>query len=237
MTLRENNLKLMSERVFDVLVIGGGINGAVSAASLTARGARVAVIDRGDFAGETSQASSNLVWGGIKYMETYEFALVRKLCKSRNHLVASYPSSIRRIRFYAAIERGFRKHRVLLFLGTLLYWAFGNFFTKKPRLLSRGGIEKDEPVIDTRNVVGGVEYSDAYLVDNDARFVFNFLRDAMDHGAVVANYVRFDRLEHVSGGLWSAHCRDELDGTELSIRARVIINATGPYVEIGRAHV
>jgi len=235
MTLRENNLGLMSERVFDVLVIGGGINGAVSAASLTARGARVAVIDRGDFAGETSQASSNLVWGGIKYMETYEFALVRKLCKSRNHLVRSYPSTIRRVRFYAAIERGFRKHRVLLFLGTLLYWAFGNFFTKKPRLLTRGSIERDEPVIETRNVVGGVEYSDAYLVDNDARFVFNFLRDAMDHGAVVANYVAFDRLERVSGGLWAAHCRDEIGGSSVAIRARVIINATGPYVDATNA--
>ena len=235
MTLRENNLKLMSERVFDVLVIGGGINGAVSAASLTARGARVAVIDRGDFAGETSQSSSNLVWGGIKYLETYEFALVRKLCKSRNHLVRSYPSSVRRVRFYAAIERGFRKHRVLLFLGTLLYWAFGNFFTKKPRLLTRSGMQRDEPVIDTRDVVGGVEYSDAYLVDNDARFVFNFLRDAMDHGAVVANYVTFDRSERDAEGLWTAHCHNELDGSQVPIRARVIINATGPYVDATNA--
>jgi glycerol-3-phosphate dehydrogenase len=229
--LRQNNLRLLSERTFDVLVLGAGINGAVSASSLTARGASVALIDRGDFAGQTSQESSNLVWGGIKYLETFELALVRKLCLSRNHLVRSYPSTIRRVRFYAAIERGFRKGRFMLFLGTLLYWAFGNFFTKKPRILSRRDIERDEPVIDTRNVVGGVEYSDAYLVDNDARFVFKFIRAAMDHGAVVANYVSFERSERDADGTWIAHCRDVISGQELTVRARVFINATGPYVD------
>lgn len=231
MTLRENNLGTLSERTFDVLVLGGGINGAVSASSLTARGASVALIDQGDFAGQTSQESSNLVWGGIKYLETFEFALVRKLCVSRNHLIDSYPSTIRKVRFYAAIETGFRKSRFLIYLGALLYWAFGNFFTKKPRLLSRQNIEKDEPVIDTRNVVGGVEYSDAYLVDNDARFVFKFIRAAMDHGAIVANYVRFDRCERDTDGMWTAHCIDVAGGRPLTIRARVIINATGPYVD------
>lgn len=231
MKLRQNNLKSLSERTFDVLVLGGGINGAVSASSLTARGASVALIDQGDFAGQTSQESSNLVWGGIKYMETFEFALVRKLCMSRNHLIDSYPSTIRKVRFYAAIERGFRKSRFLLFLGTLLYWAIGNFYTRKPRLLSRALIEKDEPIIDTRQVVGGVEYSDAYLVDNDARFVFKFIRTAMDHGAVVANYVRFLRSERDADGLWIAHCRDLIRGEDVTIRARVFINATGPYVD------
>src|SRR5947199_10873117 len=99
MQLRETNLARLREREFDVLVLGGGINGAVSAACLSARGAKVALIDRGDFAGLTSQESSNLAWGGIKYMEGYEFGLVRKLCLSRNHLIRSYPSTVQEIRF------------------------------------------------------------------------------------------------------------------------------------------
>src|SRR6266700_4217315 len=107
-TLRATNLDRLSRGTFDVLVLGGGINGAVSAASLAARGARVALIDRGDFAAVTSQASSNLAWGGIKYMESFELGLVRKLCKSRNHLIRSYPSTVQEIRFYVAHERGFR---------------------------------------------------------------------------------------------------------------------------------
>jgi glycerol-3-phosphate dehydrogenase len=69
-TLRATNLGKLHQQEFDVLVLGGGINGAVSAAALAGRGARVALIDRGDFAGVTSQQTSNLAWGGIKYLET-----------------------------------------------------------------------------------------------------------------------------------------------------------------------
>ena len=79
MKLRESNLDKLGQRVFDALIVGGGINGAVSAAALAAQGAKVALIDQGDFAGFTSQESSNLAWGGIKYLEGFEFGLVRKL--------------------------------------------------------------------------------------------------------------------------------------------------------------
>ena len=71
MNLRDNNIERMANGTFDVLIVGGGINGAVAANALAARGAKVALVDKGDFAGLTSQNSSNLVWGGIKYMETY----------------------------------------------------------------------------------------------------------------------------------------------------------------------
>src|SRR5262252_7599908 len=98
-SLRETNVEKLGALRFDVLVIGGGINGAVAAASLAARGARVGLIDRGDFAGFTSQSSSNLAWGGIKYLETLEVGLVRKLCRSRNRLLRAYPSIVQEIRF------------------------------------------------------------------------------------------------------------------------------------------
>ena len=81
-TLRDNNVKKLAEQPFDVLIVGGGVNGAVSAASLAGRGVRVALIDRGDFGGGVSSNSSNLAWGGIKYLESLEFFLVNKLCKS-----------------------------------------------------------------------------------------------------------------------------------------------------------
>ena len=107
--LRDSILARLDGGAFDVLVLGGGINGAVSAACLAARGVRVALIDRSDFAGETSQESSNLAWGGIKYMEGGEYGLVRKLCRSRNHLIRSYPSTIREVRFFTTVQRGFRR--------------------------------------------------------------------------------------------------------------------------------
>src|SRR5690606_36539777 len=141
--------------------------GAVAAASLSSQGLRVALIDQGDFASMTSQESSNLVWGGIKYLEGGELGLVRKLCSSRNRLLTTYPSSVKEIRFFASIEPGFRRARATLYAGALLYWAMGDFVTRRPRLLSAEDIAREEPVVDGRGGPGGIEYSDAYLVDND----------------------------------------------------------------------
>ena len=104
MKLRDAHLRRMRGGTFDMLIIGGGINGAVTAASLAGRGASVALIDRGDFAGFTSQESSNLVWGGIKYLESCELYLVCKLCRSRNRLMRTYPDNIKEIRFYTALD-------------------------------------------------------------------------------------------------------------------------------------
>ena len=99
MQLRPPLLSALAEERYDVLIIGGGINGAVAAAALASHGVKTALIDQRDFAGCTSQQSSNLVWGGIKYLETLEFGLVRQLCVSRNQLLQNYPSAVQEIRF------------------------------------------------------------------------------------------------------------------------------------------
>ncbi len=234
MLLRDSNFQKLDRRIYDVLVVGGGINGAVSAAALSSQGASVALVDKGDFAGFTSQESSNLVWGGIKYLESGELSLVRKLCRSRNHLLRAYPSSVREIRFFASIERGFRHSRVKLFLGTLLYWAIGGFFTRAPRLLGPATIAQEEPEVAPLGA-GGFEYSDAYLVDNDARFVFGFIRAALDHGAIAVNYARSLGAVRAEDGLWHTRVRDEQSGKETLVRSRVLINATGPYVDANNA--
>ncbi|WP_437782505.1 glycerol-3-phosphate dehydrogenase/oxidase [Sorangium sp. So ce1097] len=232
--LRATNIDSLSREAFDVLVLGAGINGAVAAAALAARGAKVALIDRGDFAGFTSQESSNLAWGGIKYMENFEFPLVRKLCVSRNLLLRSYPSAVQEIRFYTAHERGFRHGLFKLFLGTWLYWIIGSFFTKIPRLLSRRTIAREEPIINLDGCDGGFEYSDAYLVDNDARFVWGFVRAALDHGACAANYVESLGARR-DGDTWVTRARDVLSGRELAIRSRALVNACGPFVDAHNA--
>ena len=108
MKQRADSLDELERGELDVLVVGGGINGAVSAAALASHGARVGLIERGDFAGQTSMASSNLAWGGIKYMETLELGLVRKLCVSRNELLRAYPSAVRETRFLLTVARGSR---------------------------------------------------------------------------------------------------------------------------------
>ncbi|HZX92987.1 MAG TPA: FAD-dependent oxidoreductase [Myxococcales bacterium] len=229
-TLRDTNLVKLGQLRFDVLVLGGGINGAVSAAALAARGAKVALIDRGDFAGATSQNSSNLAWGGIKYLETYELGLVRKLCRARNELLRAYPSMVQEIRFFTSVARGFRHGRFKLWLGALLYWAIGNFFTRGPRLLSSSRIGREEPIVNTSGLAGGFEYSDAYLFDNDARFVWGFIRTALDHGCAAANYVEALRCERSQDG-WITRARDAVSGREIQIRSRLLINACGPWAD------
>jgi glycerol-3-phosphate dehydrogenase len=230
MGLRESNIEKLPHGVYDVLIIGAGISGAVSAAALTGKGARVALIDKRDFAGFTSQNSSNLAWGGIKYLESGDFALVRKLCLSRNHLIRGYPSRVKEIRFFTTVERGFRFHPWLLWLGTWIYWLFGNGFTKAPRLLSQGTIEREEPAVRTDDVVGGFEYSDAYLHDNDSRFVFQFVRSAMDRGCVAVNYAESLGAKR-ENGIWITNARDTETGATLQIRSKVLINAAGPFVD------
>ena len=230
MKLRNSNIEKLSQEVYDALVIGGGINGAVSAAALSGKGARVALIDQRDFAGFTSQQSSNLAWGGIKYLESHDYGLVWGLCKSRNHLMENYPSRVEEIRFYSTIEKGFRFHPRFIWLGTWLYWFFGRGFTKIPRWLARSTINAEEPVVKTNNFYGGFEYSDAYLHDNDARFVFQFIRSAMDRGCIAANYVESLGARR-EDGIWIAKVRDGMTGNEFEIRAKVLINAAGPFVD------
>jgi len=231
MQLRRSNLAKLGQRCHDVLIVGGGINGAVSAAALAGKGARVALIDRGDFAGLTSMNSSNLAWGGIKYMENWDFALVRKLCMSRNHLMRSYPSTVQEIRFFTTLTKGFRHSTLYLLMGAWVYWLIGNGFTRTPRRLSAAKIRAEEPLVETRNAAGGFEYSDAYLHDNDARFVFNFVRAALDRGCVAANYVESIGARRQDGE-WIVRARNVADGgPEFEIRAKVLVNAAGPYVD------
>lgn len=237
MASRSRILERLDGGSFDVLVVGGGINGAVAAAVLAARGASVALVERGDFAGFTSQASSNLVWGGFKYLENYEVRLVRKLCVSRNRLLHAYPTNITEVDFVAALDRSAPHPPWLAALGATAYWAIGSFQTRSPRYLTRRRIEQIEPVIDTGNVRGGIRYADAYLNDNDSRFVFGFVRRALDLGAAAANYVELVAAER-SGGLWHATVRDVEGpdaGDELTLTARCLVNAAGPFVDqLGR---
>ncbi|MEM1191238.1 MAG: glycerol-3-phosphate dehydrogenase/oxidase [Pseudomonadota bacterium] len=228
--LRDSNMNKLDGEHFDVLIVGGGINGAVAAAALAGRGVSVGLVDRGDFASGVSSNSSNLAWGGIKYLESQEFLLVNKLCRSRNELMRAYPSTVKEIRFFTTIQRGFRFWSFFVFLGSLLYWFMGRCKTQAPRYLSSRAIARLEPEIDTRNAAGGLEYSDCYLYDNDARFVFGFVRRALDMGCAAVNYVALANAERRDGA-WHCELRDCESGRTLRTRAQVLINACGPWTD------
>lgn len=229
-TLRQQNISQLKQNDFDVLVLGGGINGAVAAAALAGKGAKVALVDQGDFACETSSNSSNLAWGGIKYLENYEFFLVNKLCVSRNNLMQRYPSTVKEIRFLTTIDSGFRLPALFVYCGTLLYWLMGRGKTRLPKYFSAKKIKQREPAVNIDDASAGFEYSDCFLFDNDARFVFNFIRAGMDHGCISANYVKANNA-YRENGQWTTQMQDAISGEQFDVRAKVLINACGPHVD------
>jgi glycerol-3-phosphate dehydrogenase len=228
--LRDANIRRLRDGLFDVLVVGAGINGAVSSASLAGRGASVALIDRGDFGSFTSQESSNLVWGGFKYLENYELPLVFGLCRSRNRLMKAYPDNVKEISFLATLDHSAPYAPWFAGLGALAYWGIGTFGTRPPRVYGPERVKQEEPAIDTTTARGAVQYQDAYLIDNDSRFVFSFVRSAIEAGAAAANYVELISAQRV-GDRWLARLRDTDSGEELTTSARAIVNAAGPFVD------
>lgn len=217
---------------YDLLVIGGGVNGAVSALAAAQKGLKVALVEKNDFASSTSQESSSLAWGGIKYMETYEFGLVASLCRCRNRLLKCFPNQVREIRFVTTLAKGFRKPRILVFLGTLLYWIIGLFFTKPPKILNAKALKKRESRIDVSDSQGGVEYSDAYFYDTDARFVFNLIQQAKRLGADCWNYCEAADFKLNENRVWEVFVEDKLSQRRNKICAQYIVNSAGPFADV-----
>ena len=224
---RDRSLERLTNQDHDALIVGGGINGAISALALATHGLRVALVDSEDFGSGVSQESSNLIWGGFKYLQSYDIALVAGLCRSRNLLARSYASRIQEVRFLAALGPTSPYSPTYAALGAHAYWALGRFATGRPRFLSSSSLAMAEPAIDSEDVQGAVEYSDYLLADNDARFVLQLLLDAVDNGAVAVSRVRLDGAERARRG-WRAGVTDRLTGTRHSVSAAILVNAAGP---------
>ncbi len=228
--LRAKQLERLRKEELDVLVIGGGINGAVSALALAAHGARAGLIDRGDFACGTSQSSSNLIWGGIKYLEHLEFPLVWHLCASRNRLLDLFPGSVREVRFLTLPGRVLKQSLPSLYAGTWLYWLLGRCRTRPPKLVPRSAMADREPALDGSALKHGLEYSDACLPATDARFTLDFVFAALRSGAAAANYAEAVSARREADG-WLVRVRDRASGTEFEVRSRAVINAAGPFAD------
>jgi glycerol-3-phosphate dehydrogenase len=212
------------EREFDLLVIGGGINGAGIARDAAGRGYKVLLCEQADLASGTSSASSKLIHGGLRYLEHYEFRLVRESLSEREVLWRSAPHVVWPLRFVLPYHADLRPAPLLRF-GLFVYDHLGGR-RRLPatRTLHLRKHAAGDP-LDARYALG-FEYSDCWV--DDARLVVLNALDASERGAEVLTHTRFIAAHRLEG-VWQADLLLE-EGDTLRVRARAIVNATGPWV-------
>ncbi len=234
-TKRQAALKRLAEDTFDVLVVGGGITGTGIARDAALRGLKVALVEKLDFAAGTSSKSSKLVHGGLRYLEHAEFALVFESVNERKRLMKLARHLVRPLPFLVTNYKGDRRWLATLALGLWIYDAlcfFGNY-----RNHTTYGAKKTlqlEPTLKSQGLNGGILYYDC--LTDDARLTLECAIDAASLGAVVVNHAKAGKLLRAADGkVEGAVVHDSETGAAIDVRAKVVINATGPWSDEVRA--
>jgi glycerol-3-phosphate dehydrogenase len=215
------------DRIFDLAIIGGGVNGCGIARDAVGRGNSVFLCEMNDLASGTSSWSTKLVHGGLRYLEYYEFRLVREALIEREILWQIAPHIIRPLRFVLPHHAGLRP-AWLLRLGLFLYDHIGGrHLLPSTRSVDLVHDEVGQPLIPGR-YTKGFEYSDCFV--DDARLVVLTARDAADRGAEIRTRARAVEIRQVDG-IWQVTVENTFSGERSTIQARVLVNAGGPWVE------
>jgi glycerol-3-phosphate dehydrogenase len=226
---RPQRLANLESTLFDVLVIGGGITGAAVARDAAARGLSVAIVERDDWASGTSWRSSKLVHGGLRYLKSGNLRLVFESLSERARLLRLAPHLVRATDFLfpGYRRRGFSP--LELELGLILYdlLALGRS-PRWHRRLSREQVVFHERLLESADLSGGALYSDART--DDSRLTFENVLDAASLGAIAVTRVEVEGLKKDEAGtLRGVRARDREGGRSLTVRARVVVNAGGPW--------
>ncbi len=218
---------LTEQQPLDLLVIGGGIVGSGIARDAAMRGLRVGLVEQHDFAFGTSSRSSRLLHGGMRYLAQGRLGLVRQASVEKKIIHQIAPHLSEPLPFIFPAYRG-DPDWVLwqLKVGVKIYDLLcSGRNLGKSSWLSQHEVEQRVPGLRLEGLKGAVRYYDAFT--NDARLTLDTLRSAAHHGARVLNYCRFENA--AGGAIWECRLSDQLRGEELEIRARTIVNATGPW--------
>jgi glycerol-3-phosphate dehydrogenase len=244
---RARHLRAMARDELDVLVIGGGITGAGVALDAAARGYRVALVEKGDFASATSSRSTKLVHGGIRYLPQFDFALVREALAEQRRLLRNAPYLVRPLTFVLPLYRGARRPVGVpiappngIGLGLILdagLWLYDTMAGRLGRAHHRRVSAREAltlvPSLRPEGLKSAYLYTDAQT--NDTQLTLAVLRTAAGQGALLANYAEvtgFTRQGDASvGQITGAVVRDVLGGEQLTLRARHVVNATGIFAE------
>ena len=232
---RQITLQEMGRTRFDLLVVGGGISGAGIAHDAAARGLKVALLERADFASGTSSKSSKLLHGGLRYLERFHFGLVHEALSERNLLFDQVPHLARELPFIYPVERGHRMDYLEAWVGMTLYdvlgLSTGRHRGRWHRAMGPEAVKIAEPCLGKADLVGGLRYVDG--VTDDARLVIEVIKGAVMAGAKVANYspvVGF--LRDTSGRVNGARVRDLVGQAEHDVHAHLVVNAAGPWLDV-----
>jgi len=225
----KRNFSSLAGKHFDLLVCGGGIYGAWTAYDAALRGLSVAIVEQGDWAGATSSASSKLIHGGLRYLETYDFKLVRKAIKERQLLLKLAPHRVWPLRFGVPIYKDSRIGTLQLKAGLTLYDILAGFpgADIAHRYFDRAAFAGRFPVLDSEGLKGGFTYGDAQT--DDARLVLELIDGAIAAGAVCVNYCQLTGLMESGGRVCGATVEDQLNHHNAQITARQIVHATGQW--------
>src|SRR5690606_35902550 len=207
--------------VYDLAVVGGGINGVGIAADAAGRGLSVYLCEQGDLAQHTSSASSKLVHGGLRYLEHYELRLVREALAEREVLLAKAPHIVAPLRFILPYRPHLRPSWMIR-TGLFLYDHLG----KREHLAGSRRLHFGAESPLKADITQGFEYSDCWV--DDARLVVLNAMTAREHGAHIHTRTRCVSARS-SRGLWHLHL-ERVDGSRYSVRARALVNAAGPWV-------
>jgi glycerol-3-phosphate dehydrogenase len=215
----------------DIAIIGGGINGCGVARDAAGRGLTVLLAEKGDLASGTSSASTKLIHGGLRYLEHYEFALVRSSLKEREVLLSLAPHIVRPIRFVLPHHRGLRP-AFLIRLGLFLYdhLGGGRRILERSRALDLSRVAAGQPLKPTFR--RAFEYSDCWV--DDARLVVLNAMDAAARGAEIRVRTQVVSV-HRAPSHWRLELKDLATGQHETVTARVLINAAGAWAATGAA--
>ena len=231
---REATLSTLEGSELDVLVVGGGITGVGTALDAVTRGLSTGLLEQRDFASGTSSRSSKLIHGGLRYLEMLDFALVREALQERGLLLTRLaPHLVRPVSFlYPLTRHGWE--RTYVGAGLAVYDAMamaGRYDMGVPRHrhLLRRQVQRIAPDLRTDHVVGAIQYHDAQV--DDARLVVTVARTAAAHGAHLASRVKVTGFLREGERVTGVRARDLESGREISVRARVVVNAAGVWTD------
>lgn len=237
--MASRNFAALDSRVFDVLVIGGGIFGACAAWDATLRGLSVALVERTDFCSGVSANSYKFVHGGVRYLQHADVWRLRRSCAERSNLLRLAPHLVSPVPIVIPTFARPRQGKALLGAGLLVYDALTldrNLGIRDPerripltRFMGRDEVLSLFPDLPRKDLTGAAVFWDGQMY-NPTRLALAFVRSAIEHGAIAVNYAEAEKLLLSDSSVEAVRVRDNLSGDRVDVKAKVVLNAAGPWV-------